>query len=185
MCLQWCHVRRWLINNDQLCEGCELQRVAELPAAWSCASCTHRVMRSDEADRCGLTGAGLPLAGRCCHWCVPLSTPAPAEPQGAPWLGACNHDAMSVPLVYGVPAAGWEEALGIDSVRELEACAPPLDPLRRNTILATLALLDAPSADIGAVMAQLRASLGPPGLAGLPPVWQAIVIELMQEYYHP
>ena len=89
MCLQWCHVRRILIDNDVSCAGfCALAR--SLPADWSCATCRHHVVRAghrgeDGESRkglCGLTHLDLPRQGACCHYSVEL-TPGD-EPL---WLG--------------------------------------------------------------------------------------------------
>src|SRR6266498_3050234 len=143
MCLQWCHVRSWLIDNDLSCTGCDRSEPDLLPAAWSCASCTHLIAHDGQARICGLTRETLPLAGRCCHWSAELTSSAAlalSATELAPWLaeagdaaevfaasssappisfGAAGQvivaiDDLSVPLVYGVPAPDWDAALGWD-----------------------------------------------------------------------
>ncbi len=65
MCLQWCHTTYQLIDNDIACTHCAL--LGPLRPDQRCATCCHRVDRDDKPPMCGLTRAGLPLAGGCCH----------------------------------------------------------------------------------------------------------------------
>lgn len=73
MCLQWCHVRRLVIDNDVSCAGfCALGRA--LPADWSCATCRHHVVREGRGGLCGLTHLDRPRQGACCHYAVELTS---------------------------------------------------------------------------------------------------------------
>ncbi len=89
MCLQWCHVRRILIDNDVACAGfCELAQ--SLPEDWSCVTCRHHVAREGRRSLCGLTHLGLPRQGACCHYSVELM------PDDLPWWVGREHLAPTV-----------------------------------------------------------------------------------------
>ena len=66
MCLQWCHVRGVLVDNDipcvQLCP--DTIRLAHLNK--SCQMCRHYL--HGEVDLCELTQEITPLTETCCHW---------------------------------------------------------------------------------------------------------------------
>lgn len=69
MCLQWCHVRNLLIDNDLDCglwcpDAIRLARQAE-----RCESCAHFF---PARRQCRLTGEKAPLARTCCHHNIPL-----------------------------------------------------------------------------------------------------------------
>jgi hypothetical protein len=74
MCLQWCHVRRLLIDNDLPCSGCTRFPAFLLPQTESCQSCQHRRAQEGEQVFCSLSQMPLPKAGRCCHWQVEADT---------------------------------------------------------------------------------------------------------------
>jgi hypothetical protein len=138
MCLQWCHVRQVVIDNDL---PCTLQCPAAIRTAHqadTCDTCRHK--QGD--DLCALTHESLPAARTCCHWNVQPNLPERIElrfediaPElraayraqsladifnmvdSAPDLqdGAMTFETdasfLSVPLVYGVCAACWLSAL--------------------------------------------------------------------------
>lgn len=66
MCLQWCHVRSVLIDNDipcvQLCP--DAIRLAHVDK--SCGTCRHYL--PGEVDLCELAQEITPLSETCCHW---------------------------------------------------------------------------------------------------------------------
>ncbi len=140
MCLQWCHVRDILIDNDLPCALWCPEAIRLAHAGDACETCRHR-----RGALCRLTQERLPLARTCCHWNAErrafefvvlrmgLNVPpelaaahhvkstrrifemvdtAPDLPPEAPEDGILLSAAdLSVPLVYGVCAACWEEAL--------------------------------------------------------------------------
>ena len=140
MCLQWCHVRDLLIDNDLPCQTLCPDEIRLAHAADTCPTCRHY------RDRfCVLTRERVPLARTCCHWNAEprrfdyvtlrmgVNIPpellavydartireifervdtAPDLPPDTPADGLlldARH--LSVPLVYGVCAACWEQAL--------------------------------------------------------------------------
>jgi len=207
MCLQWCHVRSWLIDNDLPCTGCDLRDPQLLPVSWSCASCTHLRPRDGQAGICGLTRETLPLADRCCHWRVEVAPSAAlvlSAAELAPWLAeatdvaevfaaspsapsiACDPtsrvivaiDDLNVPLVYGVPACDWDAALGWDR------CAPAtpevmIDDVRLVAIMTALEALEQGAPALEQALRSLAAILGPADLAELPEGWSQIVSQFM------
>lgn len=180
MCLQWCHVRRWLINNDLECSGCERGVASDLPAEWSCAGCQHLLQPAGAESCCALTGAQLPLAGRCCHWRAELVLEASSAL--APWLAGAGRDLsagkpghLSIPLVYGVPAGAWADAFASD---DCEPLGEPLDPRRRAAIEAAIESCEPGGSALQPALCALDAALGPAGELGLPPAWRSIVAEL-------
>ena len=66
MCLQWCHVRGLLVDNDipcvQLCPD-ETRLAHERK---NCRGCRHYL--PSEIGICLLTHEIIPLAETCCHW---------------------------------------------------------------------------------------------------------------------
>ena len=66
MCLQWCHVRSLLVDNDipcvQLCP--DAVRLAHVEK--NCRACKHYAPGS--VGLCQLTQEITPLAETCCHW---------------------------------------------------------------------------------------------------------------------
>ncbi len=42
MCLQWCHVHKWIIDNDVRCSGCERAEPNDRPEDQACDTCKHR-----------------------------------------------------------------------------------------------------------------------------------------------
>lgn len=207
MCLQWCHVRSWLIDNDLPCIGCDLRDPQHLPTSWSCASCTHLLPRDGQAGICGLTRETLPLAGRCCHWRVEMISSATlvlSAAELAPWLAeaaevaevfaaspsapsiACDPtgrvivaiDDLNVPLVYGIAAFDWDAALGWDR------CAPAtpdamIDDLRLVAITTALEALEQGAPALEQALRGLAAVIGPDDLAELPEGWSQIVAQFM------
>lgn len=182
MCLQWCHVQRWLIDNDLECAGCERGAASDLPGEWSCAGCSHLRQAAGAAPSCALTRARLPLLGRCCHW---QAEPVLEETARlAPWLAAEDRQLgslrlgdLSVPLVYGVPADAWPAAVDPD---ECEQSGEPLDLKRRLAIEAAIDACEAGDTVLRRARRALDAALAPGGEQGLPAAWRAIVAELRQ-----
>jgi|GEM_PF-1087044 hypothetical protein len=74
MCLQWCHVRRLIIDNDLPCSGCTRFPAFLLPDNESCERCQHRREQDDKPAFCSLSQMPLPKAGRCCHWNAEVDT---------------------------------------------------------------------------------------------------------------
>lgn len=207
MCLQWCHVRSWLIDNDLPCTGCDRSDVERLPAAWSCVSCTHLIAREGQAGICGLTRESLPLAGRCCHWRVdltPTATLALSTAELAPWLADAGEvaevfaaspsappisfdaagrivvaiDDLSVPLVYGVPAPDWDAALGWDMSTPAYS-EVSLDDERLVAITTALEALEQGAPALEQALLFVTAVIGPGDLADLPEGWREIVMQLI------
>lgn len=207
MCLQWCHVRSWLIDNDLPCTGCDRSNVERLPASWTCASCTHLVARDGQAGICGLTRESLPLVGRCCHWRVELTSSTALTLTAAdlaPWLAAAGDvaevfdaspsappisfdgagrvvvaiDDLSVPLVYGVPAPDWDAALGWD----MSMAAHSKISLDDECLVAITTALEALEQGTPAFEQSLlfvTAVVGPGALTELPEGWREIVTHLI------
>jgi hypothetical protein len=74
MCLQWCHNRRLLIDNDLPCSDCTRFPAFLLPQEERCQSCQHRREQDGKPAFCSLSQMPLPKAGRCCHWNVEVDT---------------------------------------------------------------------------------------------------------------
>lgn len=140
MCLQWCHVRDCLIDNDIPCERICPEEIRLAQAGNTCSTCAHC-----RGDTCSLTHEHLPRKRWCCHHNVELKPfdfvvlragenvprellaihgvetvrdlfgqveSAPDLPEDAPTDGVVMAaKELSVPLVYGVCSACWEEAL--------------------------------------------------------------------------
>lgn len=203
MCLQWCHVRAWLIDNDLPCAGCDRGDPARLPAAWSCASCTHVIAHDGLPGICGLTRESLPLAGRCCHWRAELAPAvmlAVSTRELAPWLADAGEVAevfasspsappisfdstgrvvvalgdLSVPLVYGVPAPAWDTALGWDTSTPTHT-EGTADDLRLVAITAALGALEHGAPAFEGALLCVASAAGPGDLAELSNDWRDIV----------
>ena len=156
MCLQWCHVRGWLIDNDLTCVGCPLGVLA--PSAPPCETCAHHQVDAGGAEVCALTHAALPHRRSCCqHNAAPAAeTHIPLELIPiAPWvtarwgddpevLLATHHSApgvafddeerpalvladLATPLVYGIPAAQWPAAVDMPAWKPTPPPPPHLD----------------------------------------------------------
>lgn len=156
MCLQWCHVRGWLIDNDLACTGCPLGALA--PSAPPCSSCVHHQVDEAGAEICALTHTTLPHRRSCCHHNAPptAETHIPLDLLPiAPWvtsrwgddpaaLLATHHSApgvafddaerpalaladLATPLLYGVPAAQWPSAVDVPVWEPTPPPPPHLD----------------------------------------------------------
>lgn len=201
MCLQFCHVRGWLIDNDVPCWECPAYGV---PPAASCDTCVHR--REGEAGPfCGVTKLALPYAGGCCHHNASVNTVQIAVPLDelavAPWVLAAHHaatpaalladhhsapelelrdgrawlrlDELAVPFVYGVTADAWEAAVAVP------AAAPiPDAPPHVAVALEALETLHA-DGDIAPVYARLIRLLGEMPLESLPDYWRDTIAETL------
>jgi len=139
MCLQWCHVRSQLIDNDLSCALWCADDIRLAHAAETCDTCRHY-----HAGVCALTRERVPLARTCCHHnaepqrgmvILRLGENVPLElarahgaasvrqifdrVDSAPDMSGAPEDGiewrieeMSVPLVYGVRASCcWDTAL--------------------------------------------------------------------------
>ena len=138
MCPQWCHRQRWIIDNDEPCSGCAYQKAQDLPATWQCTSCRWRQDVPTGESRCALTGEGLPARRACCHWDVLQTTPQLCS---APWVPFhdLSLDDLQLPLVFGVVAAEWSDALtGAHGEHSAPVDVSPTDP----ETLALLAVLE-------------------------------------------
>ena len=204
MCLQWCHVRSWLIDNDLPCTGCDRSEPDLLPAAWSCASCMHLIAHDGQAGICGLTRETLPLAGRCCHWQAERISSMRlliGDEDIAPWLNGAavaifdaspsappitfdagrvvvDLDALSVPLVYGVPAFAWDAALGWELPMPVDL-GTPFHDVRQRAITDALAALEQGAPALEQSLGELAEALGPDGIVALPEGWLDILTELI------
>jgi hypothetical protein len=207
MCLQWCHARRWLIDNDVPCADCDYGDPERLPPTWSCTSCTHLIARDGQAAICGLTRETLPLVGRCCHWraeLTPVEALALSVAELAPWLADGRDvaevfaaspsappitfdptgrvvvalDDLSIPLVYGVPASDWDMALGWGMDTPSDGGAS-LDDARLVAITAALEALEHGAPALEQALAHVAAFVGPDAMLELPEGWPAIVAQLI------
>jgi len=202
MCLQWCHVQGWLIDNDLPCWDCAAYG---LPPAASCATCLHR-RDGDAAPLCSLTKTALPYVGGCCHHNADLGAQAAIrlvcdEVPVAPWLLAAHRaatvaellaghhsapelelhdgrawlrrDSLTVPLIYGVTADAWESAVAV----------PPSDPIPDAPphFAAALEVLEAllSNDDPTPAYARLCALLVETPLEALPDYWRGTVAETL------
>lgn len=140
MCLQWCHVNKHIINNDERCDHCVRSR-GWPHAAEACYSCRHRVLPvGDKTTWCALTRMPLPKVRTCCHWNASIDAgsrtitlydiaPGLAETIGAttiagvfadfdsaPEVVAAEEgivvqlDDLALPDVYGTPSYDWFDA---------------------------------------------------------------------------
>jgi hypothetical protein len=66
MCLQWCHVRRLLVDNDIPCALLCPDAIRLAQVEQHCRRCMH--YQPAEIGLCLLTHEIIPLAGNCCHW---------------------------------------------------------------------------------------------------------------------
>lgn len=204
MCLQWCHVRAWVIDNDLACIGCDRGDPERLPDAWSCVGCVHHSARDGQIAICGLTHETLPVCQRCCHWQTArttMSTLVIGDANIAPWIGGTARDVfvaspsappivfdndriivdlddLSVPLVYGVPAPDWDAALGWELAMPLES-GTPLDDMRQQAITNALEALEHGAFALEQMLNELAAELDAAGVADLPEGWLDILTQLI------
>jgi hypothetical protein len=202
MCLQWCYVRGWIIDNDLPCAGCPAY--GRSPAA-SCDSCTHRC-DGERGPLCALTRLPLPDAGGCCHHNAAAGAGEPIivavdDVTVAPWVLAAHRaatpaellaghhsapelelrggrawlrlDCLAVPFVYGVTADAWEMAVALPEPEPIPD-APP-------HFAAALDALEALHAggDPAPAHARLLALLAEAPLETLPDYWRGTVRETL------
>ena len=72
MCLQWCHVRGLLVDNDIPCEQLCPDAIRLARQEENCRNCTH--YQAGEISLCLLTHEITPLAESCCHWNVAIQS---------------------------------------------------------------------------------------------------------------
>ncbi|NNJ12218.1 hypothetical protein EKD04_017960 [Chloroflexales bacterium ZM16-3] len=201
MCLQWCHVWGWLIDNDISCWDCPAYG---LPPVASCASCAHRRAGAG-GPMCSLTKAALPYVGGCCHHNADLGGVGSARALDAlpvaPWLLAAHRaataealvashhsapdlerrdgrtwlqlDDLAVPLVYGVTADAWGSAVALPLAEPIPD-APP-------HVAAAMEVLEALASggNPRPAYAQLVALLDVTPLDALPAYWRSTVGETL------
>jgi len=66
MCLQWCHVRGLLVDNDIPCAQLCPDEIRLAHEKKNCRSCTHYF--PNDVPLCVLTHEIAPLSETCCHW---------------------------------------------------------------------------------------------------------------------
>lgn len=139
MCLQWCHVRHILINNDFPCSHCPSTLRLDHSTRGGCDTCRHR-HENGSAEFCRLTHADLPPARSCCHHNVNLdegvvvitlptiaptlleemsvatvaevfleSDTAPDVPLPDPNAVTVDLALFAIPAVYGIPSTEWKD----------------------------------------------------------------------------
>lgn len=141
MCLQWCHVRGIVLDNDLPCALWCPENIRLAQQGKRCPDCLHY-----RAGTCALTAMQTPLAQTCCHFNAPLRPPgtqvrlklgdtvppdllrahgiqtvaelfqvvesAPdLPPDASPDDILLDAHHLSLPLVYGVRARCWDKAL--------------------------------------------------------------------------
>ena len=67
MCLQWCHVRSVLVDNDIPCDRLCPDEIRLAQQDKHCRDCIHHEP-GEEIGLCRLTHEITPLAETCCHW---------------------------------------------------------------------------------------------------------------------
>lgn len=199
MCLQWCHVQSWLIDNDLVCIGCDRHDPATLPSWVRCATCSHQLTPDGQSPQCGLTREALPILGGCCHWNATLIVPSHLSLSSgdlAPWLGndvlavfAASPSApltlsaedgcmsivlsdLAVPLVYGVPAEEWGDALGWSA----DAVPLDFDDVSQHATVAALEALETDNATFAIALDTLRDALN---TTVLPTEWHEVIVALL------
>ncbi len=214
MCLQWCHRQGWLINNDVICGNCDYRAPQSLPTSFACTTCTHREERAGTEGACTLTREVVPLAGRCCHWNVAPNRAiilVLSHAELAPWISGprgvsgvfdesdtapdvvvdtqqrvtVNLEELSVPLVYGVPSADWDAALGLDALQPTPALHPPAHQ-DVEALLEALACIEQGGAALVAALEALLAAVHLDAVVRTAAVWRAYVsslLELCRERY--
>ena len=199
MCVQWCHRRQFVIDNDWPCDCPEPIGV--------CAGCCHRRESVAETDVsaasdpwCALTQQPLPLAGGCCHANVAVALPEVlplATLPVAPWvltawdvmdgaaLIAIHPNAIPItehagaagiatadlatPMVYGVAAEAW-----MDALPPLLSDPTPLPPLV-EVGLTLLDRLNGPDAEREAARVAWEQAYTTTPLACIPLAWRSWV----------
>ncbi len=66
MCLQWCHVRGLLVDNDISCTQLCPDEIRLAHEKKNCRNCIHH--QPDDVGLCLLTHEIIPLSETCCHW---------------------------------------------------------------------------------------------------------------------
>lgn len=66
MCLQWCHVRNILVDNDIPCSLLCPDEIRLAQQEKDCLDCVH--YEEGEIGLCLLTHEIAPLSETCCHW---------------------------------------------------------------------------------------------------------------------
>ena len=182
MCLQWCYIQGWLIDNDLPCGACPAY--GRSPVA-VCVTCVHR-REGAHGPLCVLTHAPLPHVGGCCHhnadrgrvrdalpWdALPVAPWLPAAhlraPDGEVWLRLAD---LAVPLVYGVTADAWETAVALPPAEPIPDAPPHV--ARAMDVLEALS----EGGDPTRASSQLVALLAVTPLEEIPTYWRSIVAE--------
>jgi len=182
MCLQWCYIQGWLIDNDLPCGACPAYGRSPVAA---CVTCVHR-REGAHGPLCVLTHAPLPHAGGCCHHNADRGRDRDALPWDAlpvaPWLPAAHLRApdgevwlrladLAVPLVYGVTADAWETAVALPPAEPIPDAPPHV--ARAMDVLEALS----EGGDPTRASSQLVALLAVTPLEEIPTYWRSIVAE--------
>lgn len=208
VCLQWCHVQNWLINNDVVCTGCEYRDPQRLPTPFSCQTCTHRIGQAETAGMCELTREHLPVIGRCCHWnaaTCSVITLVLKTADLAPWMDASrgivgvfdesdtapdvmidaeqqvvvNLDDLSIPLVYGVPSPNWDAAIGFEPMQPTSAL--PTQPAPDvDTLVEALGCIEQGGSALVTALEALQGTLHPDATVCRDATWRPYVISLIE-----
>ncbi len=114
MCLQWCHVRSMLIDNDIPCtQYCpDVIRLAQQEKG--CPQCRH--YEPADVGLCLLTHEITPLVETCCHWNATLQ-------QGTVTLVLGENVPLALAKAHGVESTAQIFEM-VDSAPELAANAP-------------------------------------------------------------
>ena len=115
MCLQWCHVRSLLVDNDIPCSMLCPDTIRLAQTEKSCRSCTH-CQPNDDCDICLLTHEITPLAENCCHWNAAIES-------GEVLLVLGKNVPLELAKAHGVESTSQIFEM-VDTAPELEENAP-------------------------------------------------------------
>ncbi len=129
MCLQWCHVRGVLVDNDIACEKLCPPDIRLAQREKRCTDCRHH--EAGQIGLCLLTNEITPLAETCCHWNAPLWSGAVRLVLGetVPVALAAAHGVESTAQIFEMVDTAPELAADTPEegiVMEIEAMAVPL-----------------------------------------------------------
>ena len=115
MCLQWCHVRGLLVDNDIPCTRLCPDAIRLAQREKSCRSCTH--FQSGEVGLCLLTHEITPLTENCCHWNATIQS-------GEVQLALGKTVPSTLAQAHGVESTRQIFEM-VDTAPELEENTPP------------------------------------------------------------
>lgn len=114
MCLQWCHVRSVLIDNDIPCTQLCPDAIRLAQQEKRCLDCSH--YQPDQVGLCLLTHEIAPLAETCCHWNATVR-------QGEVTLVLGENVPIALTQAHGVATTAQIFEM-VDTAPELTADAP-------------------------------------------------------------